>query len=102
MGKRKEFVGQVISDKMQKTVIVKIVRLVKHPKYGKVVKKCTKFKAHDEKGAAKTGDIVKIEETRPLSKDKHFRVIEIVKKAQITHIDLVTDKIETDSVVREA
>lgn len=82
MGKRKEFVGQVISDKMQKTVIVRITRLSKHPKYGRILKKYNKFKAHDEKNISKVGDTVRIEETSPISKSKHFRVVEILQKAK--------------------
>ncbi len=81
MGNRKEFTGIVISDKMQKTVVVRINRTAKHPKYGRIVKHYLKFKAHDEKGVAKVGDTVRIEETRPLSKDKFFRVAEVIKKA---------------------
>ena len=81
MGKRKEFVGIVISDRMQKTVIVRTTRLSKHPKYGKIVKRHNKFKAHDETNAAKTGDTVRIVETRPLSKDKRYRLKAVVKKA---------------------
>jgi small subunit ribosomal protein S17 len=88
MGKRKEFVGTVISDKMQKTVIVRTMRLSKHPKYGKIVKRHNKFKAHDEKNAAKMGDTVRIVETRPLSKDKRFRVESVLKKANMPHLDL--------------
>jgi len=88
MGKRKEFIGTVISDKMQKTVIVKIMRLSKHPKYAKIMKQYNKFKAHDEKSTAKMGDRVRIVETRPLSKDKKFRVVEIVKKAATPHLQL--------------
>ncbi|OGX19957.1 MAG: 30S ribosomal protein S17 [Omnitrophica WOR_2 bacterium RBG_13_44_8] len=82
MGKRKEFTGTVVSDKMQKTVIVRITQLSKHPKYGKIIKRYNKFKVHDEKGVAKTGDMVKIEETRPLSKDKRFRLVGVMKKAE--------------------
>ena len=82
MGKRKEFIGQVISDKMKKTIIVRVTRLSKHPKYGKIIKRYNKFKVHDEENAARINDIVRIEETRPISKDKRFRLIEIVKKAQ--------------------
>lgn len=82
MSKRKLFVGSVISDKMKKTILVKIMRLAKHPKYNKIVKKYNKFKAHDEKNEARLGDIVQIAETRPLSKDKHFRVVKILKKAE--------------------
>ncbi|MDD5254772.1 MAG: 30S ribosomal protein S17 [Candidatus Omnitrophica bacterium] len=85
MGKRKEFIGVVVSDKMQKTVVVRTTRITKHPKYGKIIKKYNKFKVHDEKGAAKTGDLVKIQETRPLSKDKRFRLLKIMHKAAIVH-----------------
>lgn len=92
MGKRKEFTGIVISDKMQKTVIVRIMHLSKHKKYSRIKKQYSKFKAHDEKGIAKTGDTVRIQETRPLSKSKNFRVIEVVKKAQAPHIELKEDK----------
>lgn len=85
MGKTKKLIGAVISDKMQKTCIVRIVRLAKHPKYGKTMRQVAKFKVHDEKGIAKMGDTVSIIETRPLSKDKRFRVAEVVKKAEIMH-----------------
>ncbi|MFH1397841.1 MAG: 30S ribosomal protein S17 [Candidatus Omnitrophota bacterium] len=88
MGKRKEFTGTVISDKMMKTVIVKIMHLSKHPKYGKIMKRFNKFKAHDEHNMAKVGDTVKIEETRPISKDKRFRVLEILKKFKIPNVEL--------------
>jgi len=88
MGKRKVYTGTVVSSKMQKTVIVKIMRLGKHPKYSRVMKKFIKFKAHDENGIAKLGDTVRIEETRPISKDKRFRVIGVVKKAQAAHIEI--------------
>lgn len=81
MGKRKEFIGTVISDRMQKTIIVKTMRKVKNPKYGRMIKKYNKYKAHDEKNIAKIDDIVRIEETRPLSKDKRFRLVEVLKKA---------------------
>ncbi|MDD2679895.1 MAG: 30S ribosomal protein S17 [Candidatus Omnitrophica bacterium] len=82
MGKRKQFIGTVISDKMQKTVVVRVTQMTKHAKYSRVAKSYNKFKAHDEEGIAKLGDTVAIEETRPISKDKHFRVLEVVKKAQ--------------------
>lgn len=78
--KRKIRTGQVISDKMKKTIIVEVTRLTKHSKYGKVIKKSSKFKVHDEKNTAKIGDMVKIQETRPLSKDKRWRLIEVIKK----------------------
>jgi len=83
MGKRKEFTGTVISDRMHKTIIVRVARMSKHPKYSRIIKKYNKFKVHDEKNAAKTGDTVRIEETRPLSKDKRFRLIEVLKKGHI-------------------
>lgn len=88
MGKRKEFEGAVISDKMQKTRIVTVMHLSKHSKYGKIIKKYNKFKAHDEKNISKVGDIVRIVETRPLSKDKRFRIVKIIKKAQTAQVDL--------------
>jgi small subunit ribosomal protein S17 len=88
MGERKEFTGTVTSDKMQKTVVVMVTRITKHPKYGRMVKQYNKFKAHDEKGIAKIGDAVKIEETRPLSKDKRFRLVEVIKKVEIPQIEL--------------
>ena len=79
---RKLRVGQVVSDKMQKTVVVAIERRVAHPVYGKVVTRTTRLKAHDEENSAKTGDTVRIMETRPLSKDKRWRVVEIVERAR--------------------
>ena len=81
MGKRKEFIGTVVSDKMEKTIVVRIMHLAKHPKYGRVIKRYNKYKAHDEKKTAKIGDVVKIRETRPLSKDKRFILVGIIKKA---------------------
>jgi small subunit ribosomal protein S17 len=79
---RKERVGKVISNKMQKTITVAVDRKVKHPIYGKFVNRTTKFKAHDEQNTAGIGDTVRIMETRPLSKDKRWRLIEIVEKAK--------------------
>ena len=79
---RKEFVGIVVSDKMQKTIVVDVTRLVRHGQYHKTFKTRVRFKAHDEKNTAKLGDVVRIEETRPLSKDKRFRLLEIVIKAK--------------------
>ena len=81
-GSRKTRVGVVVSDKMQKTVVVAVERRVPHPVYGKMVTRTTKFKAHDEENASKVGDRVRIMETRPLSKDKRWRVIEIVERAR--------------------
>ncbi len=82
MGKQKEFTGVVVSDKMQKTVVVRTMHLTRDTKYSKTIKRHNKFKAHDEKGVAKLGDTVRIVETRPLSKDKRFIVKEVVKKFQ--------------------
>jgi small subunit ribosomal protein S17 len=79
---RKTKTGVVSSDKMDKTVTVAVERKVKHPIYGKFVKKTTKFHAHDEKNEAKPGDVVKIMETRPLSKTKRWRLVEIIEKAK--------------------
>lgn len=88
MGKRKGFIGTVVSDKMSKTIIVRVTHVSKHPKYGRITKKYTKFKVHDENNTAKAGDAVRIEETRPLSKDKRFRLIEVVKKAELPNADI--------------
>ena len=79
---RKERVGLVTSDKMDKTVTVSIERKVKHPIYGKFVKKTTKFHAHDDKNECSIGDVVKIMETRPLSKTKRWRLVEVVEKVK--------------------
>ena len=81
-GARKTRVGVVVSDKMQKTVVVAVERRFPHPLYGKMVKRTKRFKAHDEENSAKTGDRVRIMETRPLSKDKRWRVVEIVERAR--------------------
>ncbi|MFN6373556.1 MAG: 30S ribosomal protein S17 [Chitinophagia bacterium] len=79
---RKTKTGVVSSDKMEKTITVAVERKVKHPIYGKFVKKTTKFHAHDEKNEAKPGDFVRIMETRPLSKTKRWRLVEIIEKAK--------------------
>ena len=81
-GARKVRIGRVVSDKMQKTVVVALERRVPHPVYGKMVKRTSKVKAHDEQNSAKTGDLVRIAETRPLSKDKRWRLVEIVERAK--------------------
>lgn len=80
-GRRNEVVGFVVSDKMQKTITVSVPRLVMHPRYGKYIKKETILKAHDEKNEAKQGDKVRLFETRPLSKSKRWKLLEIVAKA---------------------
>ena len=79
---RKTRVGIVTSDKMDKTIVVSIVDNVKHPLYGKIVKRTYKLKAHDENNECRIGDKVKVMETRPLSKDKRWRLVEIVEKAK--------------------
>jgi len=79
---RKERIGVVVSNKMEKSIVVLVERKVKHPLYGKFVKKSTKFMAHDEKNEAIIGDTVRIMETRPLSKNKCWRLVEIVEKAK--------------------
>ena len=79
---RKTRVGKVISDKMDKTIVVAVENHVKHPLYGKIVKKTYKLKAHDENNECGIGDTVKVMETRPLSKDKRWRLVEIVEKVK--------------------
>jgi len=84
--KRKERVGVVVSDKMDKTISVRVDWVTHHPVYRKIVRRAIKFKAHDEKNSAGMGDTVRIQETRPLSKTKRWRLVEIIKKA-LSHTD---------------
>ncbi len=86
-GKRRTKVGRVVSDKMDKTVVVSVERLRRHPPYKRVVRLTSTFKAHDEENAARIGDTVRIEESRPLSRDKRWRVVEIVARG--AHEELV-------------
>ncbi|MBA1336397.1 MAG: SSU ribosomal protein S17p (S11e) [Firmicutes bacterium] len=81
-GNRKVRIGRVVSDKMEKTIVVAVETIVRHPLYGKSIKRTTKFKAHDENNECVVGDKVKIMETRPLSKEKRWRLVEIVEKAK--------------------
>jgi small subunit ribosomal protein S17 len=81
-GRRKQRVGLVTSDRMMKTVVVEVTNLVRHPLYGRIVRRTKKFKAHDENNDCKIGDTVEIEETRPLSKDKCWRVLRIIERAK--------------------
>ena len=81
-GIRKERVGVWVSDKMDKTIVVEIRTRVKHPLYGKIMNRTTRFKAHDENNECGIGDTVRVMETRPLSKDKNWRLVEIVEKAK--------------------
>ena len=79
---RKTRVGKVVSDKIDKTIVVAIEDHVKHPLYGKIVKRTYKLKAHDEENTCNIGDTVKVMETRPLSKDKRWRLVEVVERAK--------------------
>ena len=80
--RRKLRSGKVVSDRMDKTVVVSIERLVKHPTYGRYVRKRSKFKVHDEKNECRIGDVIRFMETRPLSKDKRWRFVEFVERAK--------------------
>ena len=79
---RKTRVGKVVSDKMDKTIVVAVVDNVKHPLYGKIIKRTYKLKAHDEENTCKIGDRVRVMETRPLSKDKRWRLVEVIESAR--------------------
>lgn len=81
--RRKAFIGTVTSDKMEKTVVVSVTRVTRHPLYGKIMKTSKKFKAHNENNEAKMGDRVRIRECRPISKDKNFFVEEILERIEI-------------------
>lgn len=80
---RKVRIGTVVSDKMDKTIVVSVETRIKHPLYGKIVKTSKKYKAHDENNEARIGDVIRMMETRPLSKDKRWRLVEIIEKAPI-------------------
>jgi small subunit ribosomal protein S17 len=82
-GRRKELVGEVVSNRMAKTIVVQVVRKKSHPFYGRVVSKAKKFYAHDEKNSAHIGDVVRLEETRPLSKLKRWRLKEVIRRAAL-------------------
>lgn len=79
---RRSMTGVVVSDKMDKTIVVSVERSVRHPLYGKIVKRTSKFKAHDENNECSVGDKVKIMETRPLSREKRWRLVEVLEKAK--------------------
>jgi small subunit ribosomal protein S17 len=81
-GNRKTRVGTVVSDKMEKTIVVAIRNRVKHPMYGKILTRTKRLKAHDENNECRVGDVVRLMETRPLSKDKRWRLVEIIEKAK--------------------
>lgn len=80
--KKREWVGRVLSNKMNKTVVVSVERSVTHPLYRKVMRRISKFKVHDEQNVCKIGDHVRMVETRPISKDKHWRVVEVIQKGR--------------------
>lgn len=90
--KRKERIGVVVSDKMDKTISVRVDWVTHHPVYKKIMRKAIKFKAHDEKNSAKMGDTVKIQETRPTSKTKRWRLVEIIKKASVHDEPALTEE----------
>lgn len=79
---KKVYIGRVVSDKMDKTVVVAVERLIQHPTYKKIVKRITKFKAHDEKKECRVGDKVSIVEGRPISKEKRWRIMKIIERAE--------------------
>jgi len=89
--RRKERVGVVVSDKMDKTITVEVDRSMHHPVYNKMVRTATKFKVHDEKNSAKVGDTVRIEETRPLSKTKRWRLVEILNKKDSSENGIISN-----------
>ena len=95
---RKKRIGIVLSNKMQKTIVVQIRRKALHPLYGKVIEKAVKFKVHDEKNAAKIGDRVSIEETRPVSKDKRWRLIEVIEHATKSVGDEIKNPLEKETL----
>lgn len=97
-GNRKKMVGRVISDKMQKTVVVEIERRVIEPRYKKIVIKKNRFKAHDEKNEYKMGDKVLLMETRPLSHDKRWRVVELIEKTKDLKKDISSSEEESETI----
>lgn len=108
MGKRKEYIGTVLSSNMQKTIVVRIVRLTKHPKYSRIIKITKKFKVHDENNSAKPADTVSIREVRPLSKEKRFALVRVIKKAAVVHAqvkdvlpEIIKEKKKNPVVVKE-
>jgi small subunit ribosomal protein S17 len=102
--KRKTKVGRVVSDKMDKTIVVSVERLARHPLYKRVVRLSTKFKAHDEQNDAHTGDTVLIEESRPLSATKRWRLIKVVQRAgeHGNPADIVSEEVETTEAIHAA
>ena len=103
-GKRKTKVGRVVSDKMDKTIVVSVERLTRHRLYKRVIRLSTKFKAHDETNDAKIGDTVLIEESRPLSATKRWRLVSVLARAgeHGTPIDLISEETETSEAIHSA
>ena len=103
-GKRKTKVGRVVSDKMDKTIVVSVERLARHPLYKRVIRLTTKFKAHDELNEAHVGDTVLIEESRPLSATKRWRLVEVVARAgeQTASSEIVAEEAETSEAIHAA
>ena len=101
---RKTKVGRVVSDKMDKTIVVSVERLARHPLYKRVIRLTTKFKAHDEENDARTGDTVLIEESRPLSATKRWRLVSVVQRAGDHALpgEVVTDEVETSEAIHAA
>lgn len=95
-GHRKVRIGRVVSDKMDKTVVVEVERLTPHPLYGRRVKRTKRFKAHDERNECRVGDLVRIMETRPLSKEKRWRVVEILERSEARRLQGELEAAETD------
>ena len=81
--RRKTRIGRVVSDKMEKTRVIAVEQMTRHPLYGKTIRRTKKFKAHDEQNRSRTGDLVRVIETRPLSKQKRWRLVEILEKARL-------------------
>jgi small subunit ribosomal protein S17 len=102
-GKKKEMVGRVVSDKMDKTIVVSVERLSRHPLYKRVIRLTTKFKAHDERNEARIGDTVRIVESRPLSATKRWRMVEIVSRASEGAGEaIVSEEAETSEAIHAA
>ena len=102
-GKRKTKVGRVVSDKMDKTIVVSVERLARHPLYKRVIRLTTKFKAHDELNEAHVGDTVLIEESRPLSATKRWRLVEVVSRAgEEAASEIVAEEVETSEAIHAA
>ncbi|MEN2983929.1 MAG: 30S ribosomal protein S17 [Dictyoglomaceae bacterium] len=99
-GKRKEMIGRVVSAKMQKTIVVLVEKTFSHPLYKKTVKKLKKYKVHDEKQEAKEGDLVLIQETRPLSKEKRWRLVKILRKGEA--LPTITEEVMEEGGINDS